>query len=213
MSTTVKIRKEKIDELRNDEEFVCALNLARMMNALSFCYESLKRTGGVDKTAVQNRQTVYGLSFMAATLYEAMDKVEEMRETLQGYDLYANGFSVFFADPLTKELRERYSSFHVMRNRTTFHFDPGVLQKTLKWIDLDEYVWLTGDGVTGAGSFYQMADDVILHFMVGKNLPDEQGRTAYLKIWEDIFNVTATFTNLAHKLVAEILVRKDCLAI
>jgi len=121
--------KEDFDKLRSDKKFANLLNLARAVNAVYFCFNSLLDYSG-DETPAGQRQHINGFLFAAGVLHEGFRVAERLEKHFGDPASYRDGFGKLLAEPKTQDLRQKI--LKRMRNKLVFHYDEDVAKKTLK---------------------------------------------------------------------------------
>ncbi len=201
------IEKEGFDKLRHNQEFMHILNLARVTNALNFCYKALFDAGEAE-TPSGKRQLFYGMSFCNAVLYEGLACAGKLEDYFFDYDSYKKGFEVLLSDTLTKEIMRKGSRFDKIRNRLTYHFHPDIFEKVLPWGEFDSYMFGSGHSDKFGDIFYSLPEDLAINFLIGEHKEMEEGKQIYEKMMEEIISVMIRFVKSSEELIAEALLKK-----
>ena len=192
---------EKFDKLRSDPKFAKLLNLARAVNAIYFCLHVLLDHGG-DITPAGQRQHINAFLFSAGALHEAFAVADSLEKYFGDRDSYQNGFGRLLEDPKTKELRG--TILRRMRNKLVFHYDEDVARKALKTLDLDSYIFASSVGDKRRGTYYNLADEIVINYLLGDGdsaEEDEKFRAAA----GDIADALSRFAHCADELMAGII--------
>jgi hypothetical protein len=201
------IEKEGFDKLRHNPEFMHILNLARVTNALNFCYKTLFDAGEAE-TPSGKRQLFYGMSFCNAVLYEGLDCARKLEDYFFDYESYKKGFEVLLNDPPTKQIMTKGSPFDKIRNRVTYHFNPSIFEDVLTWAEFDSYVFGSGHSDKFGDIFYSLPEDLAINFLIGEHKEMEEGKQIYEKMTGEIISVMIRFVKSSEELIAEALLKK-----
>jgi hypothetical protein len=203
----ITIDKEGFNKIKHNLEFIQILNLARVTNALNFCYKALL-DAGMAETPSGKRQLFYAMSFSNAVLFEGLVFAEKLENYFFDYDSYKKGFEVLLSDPVTKEIRSDGSRFNKIRNRMTYHFSPSIFEEVLRWAEFDTYVFGSSYGESNGDTFYSLPEDYAINFIIGKHSEIEEGKQIYEKMVQEIVSVMTRFFNSSQELIAEALLKK-----
>ncbi len=163
----IYISKEDFDKLRSDRSFVKLLNLARVVNALYFCFNAILDYTN-DVTPAGQRQFYNAFLFSSGALYEGLIVADTLEKHFGDLDSYRNGFGKLLNNGKTKEMRT--TVLERIRNSCVFHFSEGVARKTIKTLDLPSYIFATNIGTKRAGTYYNLADETVINFLLGGSL-------------------------------------------
>jgi hypothetical protein len=197
----IRTSKENFDKIRSDRKFAKLLNLARAVNAIYFCFNSLLDYSGDDTPAGQ-RQHINGFLFSAGALHEGFCVADTLEKHFGDRDSYQNGFGRLLADPKTQALRR--TILKRMRDKFVFHYDEDVAKKTLKTLDLKEYVFATGTGGKRKGTYYNLADEIVINYLLNDVPPDEQD-SAFREALKSIGETLSAFVGCADALIGDVL--------
>jgi hypothetical protein len=197
----IRTTKEEFDKLRSDRKFAKLLNLARAVNAIYFCFNSLLDYGG-DETPAGQRQHINAFLFSTGALHEGFCVADTLEKHFGDRDSYRNGFGRLLADPNTQELRR--SILKRMRDKFVFHYDEDVAKQTLKTLDLNQYIFATGTGGKRKGTYYNLADEIVINYLLKDVSPDEQDR-AFRQALETIGGTLSAFVDCADALMGDYL--------
>jgi hypothetical protein len=203
----IVINKEGFDKLRHNPEFIQILNLSRVSNSLSFCYQSII-DAGQSETPAKRRHLYYASTFANAVLFEGLTCAKKLEDYFFDRKTYTEGLGVLLNDPITREIMEKGSRFDKIRNRVTFHFNPTIFEDVLTWAEFDSYIFGMGQGPHNGGFFFTLPEDLALNFIVGGKHEDDEGKEIYNKMQADIVSVMVRFFNAAQDLISEFLVDK-----
>lgn len=193
--------KEEFDKLRDDPKFARLLNLARTVNAVYFCFNSLLDYSG-DETPAGQRQNINGFLFAAGVLHEGFCVADRLEEHFGDRDSYRTGFGTLLADPKIQQLRK--TILKQMRDKFVFHYDKDVAEKTLKSLDLQEYVFASGTGGKRKGTYYNLADEIVINYLLHDVSPDEKDG-ALREALKSIGEALSAFVDCADTLINDVL--------
>jgi hypothetical protein len=193
--------KEDFDKLRSDKKFANLLNLARAVNAVYFCFNSLLDYSG-DETPAGRRQNINGFLFAAGVLHEGFCVAERLQKHFGDRDSYRDGFGQLLADPKIQELRQ--TILKRMRDKLVFHYDEDVAKTTLKSLDLKEYVFATGTGGKRKGIYYNLADEIVINYLLN-DVPADQEDAVFRVVMKGIAEALSAFVDCADALIGDVL--------
>ena len=193
--------KEGFDNLRSDKKFAALLNLARTVNAVYFCFKSLLDHSG-DETPAGQRQHINAFLFAAGVLHEGFCVADRLEKHFGERDSYRNGFGKLLADPNTQQLRKNI--LKRMRDKFVFHYDKDVAEQILKTLDLNEYVFATGTGGKRKGTYYNLADEIVINYLLNDVPADEQD-SVFRATLKSIGDTLSAFVDCADALIGDVL--------
>lgn len=191
--------KENFDKLRSDKKFANLLNLARAVNAVYFCFNSLLDYSG-DETPAGQRQHINGFLFAAGVLHEGFLVAERLEKHFGNRDSYRNGFGKLLADRKIQGLRKH--TLKRMRNKLVFHYDEDVSKEMLKSLDLKRYVFATGTGGKRKGTYYNLADEIVINYLL-KEVPVNEHDAVFRYALRVIGEALHAFVDCADALIAD----------
>jgi len=200
------ISKEEFDKLRLDRSFVKLLNLARAVNALYFCFNAILDYKN-DMTPAGLRQHYNAFLFSSGALYEGLIVADTLEKHFGNLDSYRNGFGKLLEDAKTKEIRK--TILERIRNSCVFHFSEGVARKTIKTLDLPHYIFATNIGRKRAGTYYNLADEMVINFLLGDSLSPSEEERKLLDDTQNVTNLLVAFIESADTLIGEVLSEGD----
>jgi hypothetical protein len=193
--------KEHFEKLRSDRKFARLLNLARTVNAVYFCFNSLLDYSG-DETPAGQRQHINAFLFAAGVLHEGFIVAERLEKHFGDRDSYRKGFGTLLADSKTQTFRK--TVLKRMRNKFVFHYDKEVAEQTLKRLDLNEYVFATGTGGKRRGTYYNLADEIVINHLLDE-LPADQQESFFRDTLKSIGETLSRFVDCADALIGDVL--------
>jgi len=142
------ITKEQFNSLKDNINFLNAIRLSRIVNAIrasqSFIHRSIK-----DNTSRGLRDKFEAIQYYGAVLFEGMKTFHSMKKQLEPLEEYKENISDI--NYLFKEL-ENDNTFSKkilkrIRNKLVFHFDKDVFLKAISAMDLpsDTFIIIEGD--------------------------------------------------------------------
>lgn len=155
--------EEEFNKLRSDFRFARILTLARVCNALEFCFTTA-RDYSEDRTTKGSRQMINSLMFSMGVLYEGFKVVDNLEKHFGDKNSFKKGFGKLLNDKEVKDLREK----HLRNARDTFifHYDNKVFSSTiLETLDLPEYVFATMQSPKYDGIYFNLADSIPFNYL------------------------------------------------
>jgi len=198
----IRTSKGEFDKLRSDRRFAKLLNLARVVNAIYFCFHSLLEYSG-DTTPAGQRQHLNAFFFSTGALYEGLVVADSLEKYFGDRESYQNGFGKFLNDPATQELRR--TTLKRMRNKFVFHYDEDVAKKLLKLLDLKSYVFATNIGSKRKGTYYNLADEVAINYLVKDSVSKEEEDLTIRQAFKSIGDALSSYVVCADQLLGDVL--------
>jgi hypothetical protein len=115
---------------------------------------------------------------------------------------YRNGFGKLLANRKTQGLRKH--TLKRMRNKLVFHYDEDVSKEMLKSIDLKRYVFATGTGGKCKGTYYNLADDIVINYLL-KDVPASEHDAIFRYALRIIGEALHAFVDCADALIADVI--------
>ncbi|HVF56973.1 MAG TPA: hypothetical protein VM934_12540 [Pyrinomonadaceae bacterium] len=197
------LSKEDFDRIRSDARFGAILRLARVVNSLQFCFNSLVVVSDADTPANQ-RQRLNSFLFASGVLYEGLKVVRNLTKHFGQRQSFRNGLEKLLDEPVTKKLQGNI--LKDMRNKSVFHYDEDVAPKTLKILNLESYLFATGVGTHRGGVYYNLADEVVFNFIIGdESKSKEEEEQALREAMKDITDLLTKFVDSADQLIGEVV--------
>ncbi len=194
--------KEAFEALRSDPKFAKLLNLARAVNAIYFCFNSLLDYSG-DETPPGQRQHINAFLFSVGALHEGFRVADTLEKHFGDRDSYRNGFGKLLADPKIQMLRS--TILKRMRNKLVFHYDEDLAKQMLRSLDLEEYVFATGTGGNRKGTYYNLADEIVINDLLRDCQTQEEEDRTFRAALSTIGDTLAAFVECADTLIGDVL--------
>jgi hypothetical protein len=195
---------EEFDRYREDPQFATLLTLARVVNALQFCFHAMLEPGDGDEPA-HLRQRMNGLLFSAGILHEGFAVAQTLGKHFRDRESYRDGFRKLLANPVTQKLRS--TVLQTMRNEIVFHFNPDVAPTVLKTLKLDKYVFIAGVGPQEGQTYFQLADEIVFNHLVDTHRSGEDETQVLREMFSDFSYVISGFIKAAQALVPDVLIQ------
>jgi len=196
----IECGRDKYTTVRENEEFIAVMRLARLINALR-CEVVTFAESKNDGTPAYARLKTNTLFFVAAIAWEAVDTTRKNR-ALKQLTSYKRVTTL-----LKKGGRyRRIESFlDNTRNQIAFHVDDEAMRVGLSRYEKESYIVAEGHGPSVRNAYYSMADNVYLHYLFGaddkKSFSDDEIR----EIVEGIMNFAGEFALAADDMIGEAL--------
>jgi hypothetical protein len=195
--------KNLFNQLSKDERFLGILNLSRITNAIYFCQISAISTSN-EISPSNSRQNNNALLYANAILFEGIKCAKFLGKYYSDTEEYINGFSKLFNNNNFKILYNTY--LKNLRNKLTFHFDIDAIRDAISDFSKMDYTFATGLGDSKAGSYFNMADEIALHYLIrGQNSTDEELKKQLSNLLSLLGDVVTDFTNASEDLIAACL--------
>lgn len=188
---------EEFERFREDPHFATFLTLARVVNALQFCFYAMLEPAHL-------RQRMNALLFSAGILHEGFAVAQTLGKHFRERDSYQDGFRKLLADPVTQKLRS--TVLQTMRNDIAFHFNPDVATTVLKTLRLDKYVFIAGVGPQEGQTYFQLADVVVFNHLVDTHKSGADETQILREMFSDFSYVISGFIKAAQVLIPDVLI-------
>ena len=198
----IYLSKEEFDKIRSDPRLAILLNLARTVNALTFCFRSLLQSTN-DSTPAGQRHYFNSFLFACGILYEGLKVANTLGKRFGDRDSFRKGFGRLLKDKETKRLQE--TVLNSMRNKIVFHFEADAMSTTLNELDLNSYSFAIGQGSTSGEAYYKLADDIAINFIIGSPGTHEDEVQLFRATAKGITQILSGFVAAANDLIADIL--------
>jgi len=198
----IYISKENFENLKSDVRFAALIPLARVVNALKFCFHTLIDYGNADTPSSQ-RQHINSFLFACGVLYEGLKIANTLGKHFGDRDFFRNGFGQLLKSKETKRLND--TVLNPMRNKLVFHFDEDVAPTVLKNFDLELYAFASSSGRRSGDVYYNLADEVAINFILGEPGSKEEELRIFSESLESISIALTEYVNAADLLIAHVL--------
>jgi len=198
------ISKENFNQLRSNPHLASLLTLARVVNALRFCFRVLIDFSG-DKSPAGQRQHINALLFSTSVLYGGLQLTDTLTKHFGSRASFQEGFAPLLAESRTENLRTKV--LKPWRDKTVSHFDRDVASKTINSFNLDlpSYLFVTASGHKTGDLYYNLADEVAINFILGERTSKEEENQRFAEILKDTSDVLTRFVSAADALIVDVL--------
>jgi|SRR5689334_18043449 len=198
----VYISKRHFDKMRSDPKFSALLRLARIVNALNFCFRTLIKSNE-DDTPAASRQHINSLLFACGILYEGIKVAKTLGKYFADRESFQKGLAQLLKDKETKKLQE--TALNSMRNKIVFHYDEDVVTTTLNNLNLESYVFVSGYGPQRGEMYYTLADEIAINFMIGEPGSKQEEDRILRELLTTTAEVVTKFVRTSDVLIADVL--------
>lgn len=193
---------EDFDALRSDFRFARMLRLARVCNAILFCFNSyLDYTDNNSPKGL--RQRFNSTFFVAGVLHEGLEVVDNLKIHFGKYDSFQNGFEKLLSE--YKVINFRANELTTSRDKFIFHYDKDVATKSLKILDFSEYLFATASGSELGDLYFNLADEVAINYLIDGVNSKENEEQVMSNYFEMLASISTEFIHSADKLIGEVL--------
>jgi hypothetical protein len=199
------LSKEKFDTIRSDERFTTILTLARVVNSLMFCNQVMLESMNGDKPS-DSRQRINSLLFASGVLFEGLQMAKSLGKYFRERAAYQNGFRRILGDARTLKLERDGGLINRARNHVTFHFNRDAIHQTLPTLDFESYAFVTGHGSQNGQSYFQLADEVVLNYIIGDVGSKEAETEAFKELLGDMIAIVTEYIDAANDLILDVIV-------
>ena len=162
----IEISRERLLALTKSEPFWSLMRLARHVNALRFGQAALFHANG-DDGPIGRRARPSSFFYNGSVLFEALALVPELRKHHSTNPYWERSFGRFGSDAEVRALAAQGTDLHRLRNHVGFHVLDIVPERSLPSLDLPDYILASGHGFTQGQVYYDLADTIALHYLLG----------------------------------------------
>ena len=193
---------EKFAMLRADERFQSILKLCRIVNTLRFSQVAMTPSRRPN-TPSARRQQFSSFFYSAAALYEGLRFTETLGKYFKDLPEFRSGFALLHAD--TDLMTFRHTVLEQARNRLVFHLDAEVVETSLAALNVVPITLASGIGETQGESYYDLADVVMMHYLIGRPDNDHELKAALTSVLNKAATIAKRFDEAAENLIARVL--------
>ncbi|MEO8649441.1 MAG: hypothetical protein ABI539_09770 [Acidobacteriota bacterium] len=158
------IGEKKYDEIKSNPDFIAAVRLGRVVNALSFSVNLLIRhLDFKSESPATLRNHVRSLMLVAGYVHEALSVFYSLRLAYQSFDFFSKIDALLYPTDKSREILLK-----VIRDGGAFHLDSDnkITAKTLLALDSDGYDIFTAESDSAFHFYFNFSDVVDLnHFL------------------------------------------------
>jgi len=167
-SIKVNIKRDCIEDLKADDNFITAIQLARIVNSLRSNLRSYTNVSNKDEL-LDTKDRIDLLLIHAALLFEAIQEFSRFRRKLNRFSTWNDRKADI--ERFNNEISDNNSFTNTIlkriRNKVFFHFDRDVLSDTLQLFNFsDEVTFALGKSTKRGEVTYSLIDDLILTYLV-----------------------------------------------
>jgi hypothetical protein len=194
--------EREFDKLRTDLYFARILTLARVSNAILFCFNAY--IDYIDDESPSGlRQRFNASFFLAGILHEGLKVADNIEKHFGDRESFKKGFGKFLNEEETKKFRE--NELKTARDKFIFHYDKDVATKVLKILDFTEYKFATAVGSRSGDFYYNLADEIAFNYLI----KDAKSREDEEKLFKSYYSLLSTmaskFTQSADEIILDVL--------
>ncbi len=194
----------EFDRLSGDEAFQRLVGLARIINSLRFTHGAVAHLSDA-RTPSSNRQVVSSFLYLAALLFEGLRVTQTLGASFNSLTSFQNGFGKLHADPEVQKLQKELLSR--IRNKVVYHLDKDVVPEGLELLaGQQEYVFMSGSDLTNGEVYFDLADEAVVHFIVGEKAGSPEFTTKYTDLLRRTTDLSTRFSAAGDELIAEVLI-------
>lgn len=198
----IVISKHEFQKLQKDELFLSVVLLARILNSINFIQIAGIATSS-ESTPSAARQTIATPLYLGALLYEGLEVGKNISKFARDFQSYRDGFGELNKD---KSVREFYkTTLNTIRNKIVFHFNADTVRAGLDGFDTEEIVFATGHTSYAGHAYYALADEVVIHYLLGRKSDENELLKDYENICITLGSVLKRFLHAANSLLTEVM--------
>jgi hypothetical protein len=198
----VYIPKIGFEKIRSDARLAALLRLARIVNALNFCFRALLQSNDED-TPAATRQHINSFLFACGILYEGIKVAKTLGKHFGDRESFKQGLAQLLKDKETKKLQE--TALNSMRNKIVFHYDEDAVTSTLSDLDLKSYIFASGYSPKTGETYYTLADEIAINFIIGAPGSKEEEDRIFRETLTRTVKVVTEFVRSSDALIADVL--------
>jgi hypothetical protein len=201
------IKPEYIEKLKNDDDFILAIQLSRIVNSLSSNFRSYINVSN-DNHLINVKDRIDLLLIHGAMLYEAIKVFTAHGKRLKEFKIWdqiSSEFKVFTQENGNKNSFKN-TVLSKIRNKIFFHFDHDIISETLKKVDFpDGITFITAKSTKQKDIIYSLVDDLILSYLVQLEDSKEKSSEKYEKVEKTIIDLSDRLCKLIDVTIKELL--------
>lgn len=190
---------ELFAELRGHQEFAFLVALARAVNALKFGVAAMAATGDAVTPATE-RQRFQAFLYLSGVLHEVFEFKIRSHDKVGDLAAYRGAFKVLEVAALDLKTRELISK---IRNRTAFHFDLDIVERTLPKMPPENLCFLAGYGRHSSEANYELASIVTFAFAFGHLDDLERAYGNFGKYFDLLLTIVRQFATNADQIIMQ----------
>jgi len=193
----VRIKPKIFNSLRNNQDFVAMIRMARVLNVLDYSAYLLINPPEFPTDSMRSRHRMRTLFNMAGYLAEALKVADSLRNQYHNDAAFHPLLELFDDD--NKDHREvvrkiRNSAFHLDHEAKA----TAVILKDLKLSHYEFYSEVKGDMAT---AYFHLPDLLDINYFVDELKPNRSDRRALLELFESILEFNMAFVVAARSFV------------
>jgi len=210
----VIIKKDVFNKIKNEDSFINAIVLSRIVNCLRSNQRCFIRTWEDDEiTGIKDRFDL--MLFHGAMLYDAIKSFKKLSSQLRNLDTYKkfeNEIKI-----INKQFGDgksfRNTILDLIRNKLMFHFDSSFVKETISTFDRkDEIIFAQGKTGTHKDFIFLLPEDIAANYIIDnvniKGSPEDRFDFYH----EEINKISKLFCNIVENLIYE-LIKDICIFI
>jgi hypothetical protein len=197
--------REQFEPLRDDEAFHRLIDLARHVNAIRFGQAALSLHRESEDSPSASRQRSATFLYHAGIIYEALGLIPKLRQHYGTLDFWEETFGVFGDDGAIAAIRAKGTDLQKLRNHASFHVLPMVAEKSLARLEMDEYVFASARGRTVGDIYYNLADTVPIHYVIGAPRERDRFMAEFERMATEIRDLVLKFLEAADRFIPRVL--------
>lgn len=213
MKIRATVKPDKIDGLMENDDFILAIQLSRVVNGLRSNFRSILGVNN-DKKLIETKDRVDLLLIHGSMLYEAIRIFVSYNKRFIKLDVFEEERELF------KQIQKQHGDKHSfkntvlekIRNKLFFHFDQDVVPGTLSKMPFNEGItFLRASSTNNKDIIYTLSDDIVLNYLTDYDETKGEGVKIYQDIEKQIIELSKLLGDLIDRIIAELL--KDTLEV
>ena len=207
----VFIKKECLNELKNNNDLLILIQLSRIVNSLRSSLRSYMAVENED-IVIKTKDRFDIILIHGSLLYEAIKALSKHANRFCSLKIWDNiseeckGFN--------KQLGDKKSFtntiLYKIRNKLFFHFDYSELSDTFQYFDLKEDIrFIIAKTEKNSDCIYSFADDLVLTYLTILNDTSTQGFEKLEVIQKTIIEMSGRICKLCDKILKELIEEKS----
>ena len=203
----VKIKEDCIKELKSSEDFILAIQLSRIVNALRSNFRSYINVSNDDRM-LDTKDRVDLLLIHGSMLYEAVREFSRMSKWFSQLNYWKKNTEQIKQLQTENNDRDSFTNtvLKSIRNKIFFHFDKEVISKTLQNFNLKgNPTFAVGKSTERKDVLYTLVDDLILTHLVRLCPEEVDSFHKYEKIEQKIIRLSDKLCSAFDNITKELL--------
>ena len=200
------INKDDFYKIRNQDDFICSIQLARLVNTIRSAQSNYLRIPDNGKLP-NTKDRIEQQYILASILYEALKSFLDFGGVLKNLKTWKTNSKL--TKYLHKEWNGKTSYFRTVlepiRNKVMFHFEREAITEAFEKIPIKERIDLAvSESMLTKDMVFKLVNELILNYIISKDIQQINDMEKYEYLLKYITDISEKLINLAEECVLEI---------